>query len=144
VLNCIQAGALAAGCTYEVELVQALHQIHPNEALGRLMFENMQVLGAPAWSDSEQGFAKELQKAWGVKELGLPDSPELLLAPQVFTGGASSDVGDVSLVAPSRRLRSRPGPRAFPRTPGPSWRSGRRAWPIRPCSRPPRCSYSRG
>lgn len=100
VLNCIQAGALATGCTYEVELVQALHQIHPNESLGRLMFENMQRLGAPAWNPKEQAFAKELQKAWGVKETGLPDAPELLPAPQEFTGGASSDVGDVSLIAP--------------------------------------------
>jgi aminobenzoyl-glutamate utilization protein B len=114
VLNCIQAGALAAGCTYEVELLQALHQIHPNEALGRLMFENMQLLGAPAWSDSEQGFAKELQKAWGVKELGLPDSPELLLAPQVFTGGASSDVGDVSLVAPVATVAIPAWPKGIP------------------------------
>jgi aminobenzoyl-glutamate utilization protein B len=78
------------------------------------MFENMQLLGAPAWSDSEQGFAKELQKAWGVKELGLPDSPELLLAPQVFTGGASSDVGDVSLVAPVATVAIPAWPKGIP------------------------------
>lgn len=99
-LNCVKAGAIATGCTYKVEILEASHQTHSNEALARLLYENMKTVGLPEWTNEEQQFAKEIQKNVGSDPTGLPDEIKLTPPPAVFTGGGSSDTGDVSVVAP--------------------------------------------
>lgn len=99
-LNCAKAGAIATGCTYEVEILEASHQRHSSEVLARLLYENMKTVGLPEWTVKEQQFAKEIQKNMGVDPIGMPDEMKLAPPPEVFTGGGSSDTGDVSLVAP--------------------------------------------
>jgi aminobenzoyl-glutamate utilization protein B len=59
----------------------------------------------PEWSDEENAFAKALQKELGRPERGMPTRVGQLRAPRgSFTGGGSSDVGDVTLIAPTATL----------------------------------------
>jgi aminobenzoyl-glutamate utilization protein B len=64
--------------------------------------KNIELVGLPAWTDSEQTFAKALQKELGQKLTGYPDSVSPLRKPSsIQVGGGSSDVGEVTLIAPT-------------------------------------------
>ena len=107
VVNCAKAGALAAGVELaSMRVVSAIHQRHANKAAAELFQRNIELVGMPAWSDEEQAFAKALQKELGAKEEGMPSKVEALEAPGSgqFTGGGSSDVGDVTLITPTATI----------------------------------------
>jgi aminobenzoyl-glutamate utilization protein B len=114
VLNCVKAGALATGCNYKVELINALHQVHINENLAKLMYKNMKKVGIPSWSNDELEMAHELQKNFGVSQLGLADKVELIPPPDTFIGGYSTDLGEISLVAPTATITVPTWPKGIP------------------------------
>jgi aminobenzoyl-glutamate utilization protein B len=107
VLNCAKAGALASGTKLaEVRVIAATHQAHHNQTLAELMHENIQLVGMPDWSAPENEFAVRLQGELGAKPDGMPEQIERIGKPgPVFTGGASSDHGDVTLVVPTATIR---------------------------------------
>jgi aminobenzoyl-glutamate utilization protein B len=106
VVNCAKAGALAAGVELaSMRVVSAIHQRHASKAAAELFQRNIELVGMPAWSEEEQAFAKALQKELGAKEEGMPSKVEALAAPTgQFVGGGSSDVGDVTLIAPTATI----------------------------------------
>ncbi|MGB8959579.1 MAG: amidohydrolase, partial [Candidatus Aminicenantales bacterium] len=107
VVNCAKAGALAAGVELaSMRVISAIHQRHANKAAAELFQKNIELVGMPAWSDEEQAFAKALQKELGAEEKGMPSKVEALEAPRggQFTGGGSSDVGDVTLITPTATI----------------------------------------
>lgn len=107
VRKCAEGAALATGTTLaEVRVLAAAHQSHHNKALAELMQKNIDLVGMPAWSDEDHAFARALQKGLKAKEEGMPTKTgKLKEPPTVFTGGASSDHGDVTLVAPTATIR---------------------------------------
>jgi len=101
VINCAKAGALATGTELSMRVMGAVHQRYANKALAELFQENIELIGMPEWTEDEHDFAKALQKELGRPERGMPTRVGELRAPRdVFVGGGSSDVGDVSMVAP--------------------------------------------
>jgi len=89
-----------------VRVIAAVHQSHHNKALAELLMKNIELVGMPDWSENEHEFAKALQRRMGGKEQGMPTKIGKLKGPAaVFTGGASSDHGDVTLVAPTATIR---------------------------------------
>jgi aminobenzoyl-glutamate utilization protein B len=107
ILNCAKGAALATGAELaDVRFIAALHQSHHNRALAELMMKNIELVGMPAWTEEEHQLARALQKELGAKETGMPKKVGTLGKPaEVFTGGASSDHGDVTLVAPTATIR---------------------------------------
>ncbi|MDI6871406.1 MAG: amidohydrolase [Bacillota bacterium] len=106
VLNCAKGAALATGCTYDVRVYTAIHQRYNNKAAAELYQKNIELVGMPEWSEEDVAFAKALQKELGVKVTGLKTEVEKLTPPpSVFTGGGSSDVGEVTLIAPCATIR---------------------------------------
>ncbi len=107
VLNCAKGAALATGTELvEVRTIAAAHQRHSNKAMAELLQSNIEIVGMPEWSEEENGFAKALQKELGEEEKGMPTEYRKLREPSdTFTGGGSSDVGDVTLIAPTATLR---------------------------------------
>ena len=106
VVDCAKAGALAAGVELaSMRVVSAIHQRHANKAAAELIQKNIELVGMPAWSEEEHAFAKALQKELGAEEKGMPDKVDKLEAPSgVSYGGGSSDVGDVTLIAPTATI----------------------------------------
>jgi aminobenzoyl-glutamate utilization protein B len=101
VINCAKAGALATGTELSMRVMGAVHQRYANKALAELFQENIELIGMPEWTEDEHDFAKTLQKELGRTERGMPTRVGELRAPRdIFVGGGSSDVGDVSMVAP--------------------------------------------
>jgi aminobenzoyl-glutamate utilization protein B len=107
VVNCAKAGALATSTDLtNIRVLTAIHQRHANQAAAELFQRNIELVGMPEWTEEEQKFAKKLQKAMGQEERGMPTKIGTLREPgRVFTGGGSSDVGDVTLIAPTATIR---------------------------------------
>ena len=99
VMDCAKGAALMTQTAYEVKVLAAAHQQHSNKALAELIFENIKVIGKPEYTEEEEAFARAIQKNIGVSVKGL-DYPLELVDAEVAYYGVSSDVGDVTLVAP--------------------------------------------
>lgn len=106
VTDCAKAAALASGTELlPPRVISAIHQRHANKAAAELIQKNIELIGMPAWTPEEQAFARALQKELGAEEKGMPDKVDKLLAQTgEFTGGGSSDVGDVTLIAPTATI----------------------------------------
>lgn len=107
VLNCAKAGALASGTELSsVRFIAAVHQSYSNKAAAELLQKNIELVGMPPWTEEENVFAKALQKELKAKEEGLPTKVDSLRGPSpVSVGGGSTDVGDVTLIAPTASIR---------------------------------------
>ena len=64
------------------------------------IFENIKAVGKPEYTDEEEAFAKALQESKGLPQKGLDYPLTLIDAESEPYKGGSSDVGDVTLVAP--------------------------------------------
>jgi len=107
VINCAKAGALATGTELaKIRVLAAVHQRHANKAAAELFQKNIELVGMPEWSEEEHAFAKALQKELERPERGMPTTMRKLREPgRTFVGGGSSDVGDVTLIAPTATIR---------------------------------------
>jgi aminobenzoyl-glutamate utilization protein B len=103
VVNCAKGAALATGTELvEVRVLTAIHQLHYNKQLASLLQKNIELVGMPEWTEEEVEFALALQKSLEVEEKGMPTEVNPLRpTPSIFVGGGSSDVGDVTLIAPT-------------------------------------------
>lgn len=105
VINCAKGAALATSTELEIRCLTAVHQMHANKSAAELFQKNIELVGMPEWTEDENEFAKQLQKNLGVKIEGMPNEIDLIKAyTQPFTGGGSTDVGDVSLIAPTATI----------------------------------------
>ena len=106
VMDCAKGAALATNTTLDgVRVLTATHQKHSNRGMAEAIQRNMELVGMPAWTNEENEFAKALQKELGAKEQGFPVTVNKLKAPAAqFSGGGSSDVGEVTLIAPTATL----------------------------------------
>ena len=82
------------------------------------IFANLRWLGSPAYTPAEQDFAKKIQRATDVPDVGM-DTKIYPLENQEQEGG-STDVGDVSWVVPTAQVRTAT---FVPGTPGHSWQA---------------------
>lgn len=106
VIDCARGAAMASGTTLDtIQVITGVHQRHANKGMAETIQRNIELIGLPAWTSSEQVFAKALQKELGEKETGYPDSVNRLQKPpEIQVGGGSSDVGEVTLIAPTATL----------------------------------------
>lgn len=106
VSDCARGAALASGTELDtVIILTATHQKHVNKGLAETIQKNIELVGLPEWTESENSFAKALQKELGAKETGYPDKINPLREPAtIHVGGGSTDVGEVSLIAPTATL----------------------------------------
>ena len=132
VMNCAKAGALASGTELLAPwVISAVHQRHASKAAAELFQKNIELVGMPAWTEEENAFAKAIQKEMKAKEDGMPAKVDTLRAPSGMSfGGGSTDVGDVSLIAPTASIRF---PGQVPGASGHHWSSvagnyGSTAW----------------
>jgi len=132
VVDCARGAAMASGTTLDsVNVLTGVHQKHSNKGLAETLQRNIELTGIPEWTEKEQDFAKSLQKELGQKEDGYPKKVGQLRQPSaVQVGGGSTDVGDVSLIAPTATVNF---PGGVPGMTGHHWSSvasnyGSAAW----------------
>jgi aminobenzoyl-glutamate utilization protein B len=105
-VNCAKGAAIASGSTLDTIMVlTAIHQRHYNRGMAEAVQRNIELVGMPAWTDQEQQFAKALQKELGEQETGYSREITPLKEPgQNEVEGSSSDVGEVTMIAPTATL----------------------------------------
>ncbi|MFO7755458.1 MAG: amidohydrolase [Bacteroidales bacterium] len=107
VVNCARAAALATDTELEeINVLTGIHQRHSNRGMAEAIQSNINLIGMPEWTEGEHEFARTLQKELGEEEKGFPEEAAQLKEPSgIQVGGGSSDVGEVTLVAPTATLR---------------------------------------
>jgi len=105
ILKIAEAAALATETTHKVHLITGVHEYLLNRPLQEAMQTNLQLVGAPEFTQEEQEFARSLQRFVNKEEKGfnekikpLPDNPGEIK-------GGSTDVAEVSWIVPTAGFR---------------------------------------
>lgn len=105
VVDCAKGAAVATGSTLDtIRVLTAIHQRHSNKGMAEALQRNIELIGMPVWTEKEQDFARALEKDLGSEQTGFPHNYKALKPPSEQGGGASSDVGEVTLLAPTATL----------------------------------------
>jgi len=99
VVKAAQGAALGTETRVEIELTGGVYNMLPNEALAKVMYKNLNIVGGYAYTESEKEFAQKIQKTF-TKPPKLESTMEIEPF-QIKNGVASTDVGDVSWVVPT-------------------------------------------
>ena len=123
VRNIVQGAALATGVEGELNVKSGDYEMLVNLTGARLLHENLQWLGPIAFSETEQEFARQIQRETGVEEIGLRSQCEELNLEPGDPEGGSTDVADVSWRVPTLHVSVTTAPAEAP------WH----AWPVVAC-----------
>jgi aminobenzoyl-glutamate utilization protein B len=99
-----EAAAMATQTTHKMTLITGVHEILLNRPLQEAMQANLEYVGAPVWDEDDHAFARELQTAVGIEALGYPTEIDPLAADVQPTVGGSTDVAEVTRLAPGVSL----------------------------------------
>ena len=116
ILKIAEGAALATNTEYKISLITGVHQYNLNEPLITAVDKNLKMIGPPLFTEEEQKWAKELQKNTQKEEKGFittikeipPDWKTRL--PE----GGSTDVAEVSFIAPTVGFRIATAPYGVP------------------------------
>ena len=115
-----KGAALMAGVEHTLTVQTGFTDMNILESGSRLLHENLARLGQPTYTAEEEAFARALQQATGKEPVGMR-AAVLPLEPIVADPpGGSTDVGDVSWVAPTLHFTLATAPKGVP------WH----AWPV--------------
>lgn len=98
-----EGAALMTNTSYEVEVLSAVWPVRANRTLAEVVQRNIEVVGMPEWTDEEQTFARDLQKAAEAPVEGLRTAIKPLDGP-AEQRAPSNDCGDVSWAVPMGRV----------------------------------------
>ncbi len=101
----IAAGAAQATQTrHEVSLLTGVHSVLLNRPLQEAAQVNLDLVGPPDYTDAEQAFAREIQKQVGIEAMGISTRVEPLADEPGPVADGSTDVAEVSRIAPTVRI----------------------------------------
>jgi len=122
--NMAKGAALMSSTTYSTTVLGSAWPGWMNKPIAEAEYENIKVVGLPAWSADDIALAKGIQHELKVPEVGL-DTKINPLRPaateQSFSGGPSDDIGDISWNVPTIVLTY---PSNIPNLPGHNWANG--------------------
>jgi aminobenzoyl-glutamate utilization protein B len=103
-LKIAEAAAMATQTEHKVTLITGVHEMLLNRPLQELMQTNLELIGAPDYSESDQAFARELQTFLERDPVGIDTTIKPLPeGPGLGTGG-STDVAEISWKVPTVTL----------------------------------------
>ncbi len=100
-LEIAEGAALGTQTEYKVTLLTGVHAVLLNRPLQEAMQANLEKVGAPPFTEEDQAFARELQRFLGLEEKGLDTEVKPLKPEPEPPGGGSTDVAEVSWIAPA-------------------------------------------
>jgi aminobenzoyl-glutamate utilization protein B len=95
-----EGAAMATQTTYKITLLTGVHEMLLNRPLQEAAQRNLEYVGAPLFSEGDHAFARELQSSLGLEPSGYPTEVEPLADHILPTQGGSTDVAEVSRLAP--------------------------------------------
>lgn len=104
VIKTAEGAALGTGTRLEYEIIHGNRPVLANDVTQKIMYNNLTAIGGINYDRKEKKFAKEIYKTLRNPSLGLESASEV--QPYEFSKGkGSTDVGDVSWMVPTARLR---------------------------------------
>ncbi len=101
ILKIAEGAALATRTTHKVTLITGVHEMLLNRPLQEAVQQNLQLVGAPTFTEEDHAFARALQESLGLEALGLDvEIKPLADEPEPVSGG-STDVAEVSYITPT-------------------------------------------
>ena len=105
----------------DVRIIGSAWPGHFNQVIAEAMYENIQQVGLPQWTEDDQRFAQATQREVGTFESGLATELSILrpaLTEEQRTAGFADDIGDISWNVPTATLSF---PSNIPGLPGHHW-----------------------
>jgi aminobenzoyl-glutamate utilization protein B len=116
VLKIAEGAAMATNTTHKVNLITAVHSYNINGPILMALQQNFQAIGVPNFSTEEHNWGKKLQESTKKAQKGfhteinpIPDNWE-----DISPGGGSTDVAEVSYIAPTAGFRVATAPMGVP------------------------------
>jgi aminobenzoyl-glutamate utilization protein B len=107
IVKAAEGAALGTGTRMEYELVNGVYNLLPNETLTKVLYNNLQAIGGVNYTPEETVYATQIFSTLNVKNASIASAaivqPYEVPAERTGTGG-STDVGDISWVAPTTGL----------------------------------------
>jgi aminobenzoyl-glutamate utilization protein B len=115
-----QGAALIAGVESSITIQTGYTDMNILDRGLKLLHDNLTFVGPPSYTPEEEAFARALQDATGKEPVGMAATPLPLRPIAPDPPGGSTDVGDVSWVAPTLHFYGATAPKGIP------WH----AWPV--------------
>lgn len=96
VMEMAEGAAIMADVDYKVSLISGIYEVLVNREGGKIMQNNLELLGPIDYTESEVSFGKKIQEVTGKEQVGMDSSIKPLEETKEHPGGGSTDVGDVS------------------------------------------------
>jgi aminobenzoyl-glutamate utilization protein B len=100
-LKIAEGAAMATATEFKVTLLTGVHELLLNRPLQEAMQANLEAVGAPAFPDEFQEFARELQAFLDIEQKGLDNEIKPLKPEPEPPEGGSTDVAEVSWITPA-------------------------------------------
>ena len=114
VVEMAEGAAIQADVEHNVSLISGIHEVLVNRTGGAVLQSNLETLGTIAYTLEEEEFAKEIQQATNSEVVGIDMAINPLKETAENPMGGSTDVGDVSFITPTIRLRVTTAPKGTP------------------------------
>ncbi|MBO6535585.1 MAG: amidohydrolase [Balneolaceae bacterium] len=114
VMAMAEGAAIMANVDHKVSLISGIHEVLPNRTGGAALQANLEQLGSIAYTEEEEEFARAIQRATNKPEVGLDMEINPMKETAEHPMGGSTDVGDVSFITPTIRLRATTAPAGTP------------------------------
>ncbi len=120
VMKCAEAGALGTETRMEMEFINSVYNLLPNDALTNLLDKNMRRVGGLQYSAAEKAFAEKLRATLPLETALALGSEAQVLPIESGLGIGSTDVADVSWIVPTAQFTAATW---VPGAPAHSWQS---------------------
>lgn len=109
-----EGAAIMANVDYKISLISGIHEVLPNRTGGAALQKNLEALGPIEYTEEEENFARQIQEATDSEPVGIDMKINPMRETAEHPTGGSTDVGDVSFIAPTIRLRVTTAPKGTP------------------------------
>lgn len=110
----VKGAAIMANVDYKISLISGIYEVLVNREGGKIMQQNLELLGPIEYTEDEQEFGRKIQESTEKPQVGLDSEIRPLLATREHPGGGSTDVGDVSWNVPNINLSVTTAPKDTP------------------------------
>lgn len=109
-----EGAAIMADVDYKVSLISGIYEVLVNREGGKVMQNNLELLGPINYTEEEIAFGKKIQETTEKPQVGMDSSIKPLEATKENPGGGSTDVGDVSWNVANINLAVTTAPKGTP------------------------------
>ncbi len=110
----IEGAAIATGTKSKIHALGSYHEMLVNIRGSEVMQKNLEMIGPPTYTNEEIDYGRRIQRESGVEERGMRSEIEKLKEPPKDPVGGSTDVAEVSWIAPTLHLSTSCAPYGIP------------------------------